>query len=188
MNIDLSRLQIPELIVMAIAGVLLLLLGYRIKKVAFFILWFILGYNLMSLFMPNLNSAVPAIAESELWQILLPISGGLLLALLGFSIEKLCVGLAVFALTLMITIQYFGTDIPTIAVGAVIGIILGGLAVNLMKPAIIIATSLIGSYAITMIILTLANGNINTTIFYFPMLIGIAAIGAVVQFSSTKNI
>ena len=188
MDIDLSRLQTPELIVMAIVGVLLLLFGYRIKKTAFFILWFIIGYNLTSLFMPNLRELVPAIAENDLWQILLPIAGGLLLALLGFSIEKLCVGLAVFALTIMITIQYFGTDIPTIAVGAIIGIILGGLAVNLMKPAIIIATSLVGSYAITMVILTLASGNINSAIFYFPMLIGIAAVGVVTQFSSTKHI
>lgn len=92
-----------------------------------------------------------------------------------------------FALTIMITIQYFGTDIPTIAVGAIIGIILGGLAVNLMKPAIIIATSLVGSYAVTMVILSLATG-LNFQVFYFPMIIILAAIGAVVQFSSTKNI
>ncbi len=186
MNIDLSRLQIPELVVMAIAGVLLLLMGYRIKKVAFFIIWFVVGYNLMSLFMPNLNQLVPAIAENNLWQILLPIAGGLLLALLGFSIEKLCVGMMVFGLSIMVTVQYFGTDVQTIAIGAAIGVILGALAVMLMKPAVIIASSLAGAYALTMLILTLADG-IDAGVFYFPMLIGFTIVGSVTQFLTTKH-
>ena len=187
MDIDLSRLQLPELIVMAIVGVLLLFIGYRIKKAAFFIVWFILGYNLMSLFLPNINEWVPAIAENNLWQILLPIAGGLLLALLGFTIEKLCVGGIVFGLVLMITVQYFGTDWQTLAVGGVIGIIAGGLAVTLMKPAVIVATAAAGSYALTMAILTWATG-IDATVFYFPILIGLAAVGTVTQFMTTKGL
>lgn len=186
MDIDLSRLQTPELIVMVIVGVLLLFMGYRIKKVAFFIIWFVVGYNLVSLFMPNLRELVPAINESDLWSILLPVAGGLLLALLGFSIEKLCVGLMVFGLTMMVTIQYFGTDWQTLAIGAVVGLILGGLAVTLMKPAVIIASSLAGAYALTMAILTWASG-LDAGALYFPMLIGFTAVGSVAQFMTTKH-
>ena len=75
---------------MTAAGLALMFFGYRIKKVAFFIIWFILEYNLMVFLMPTLNNMVPDMATNNLYQILLPIAGGLLLALLGFSIEKLC--------------------------------------------------------------------------------------------------
>lgn len=187
MDIDLSRLQLPELVVMAIVGVLLLFLGYRIKKVAFFIIWFILGYSLIDAIMPNINEWVPAIAENNLWQILLPIAGGLLLALLGFTIEKLCVGGIVFGLSIMVTVEYFGTAVPTIAIGAVVGVILGALAVTLMKPAIILATAIAGSYAMTLALLAWFP-EISREIFYFPMLGGFAAIGAVTQFMTTKHL
>ena len=83
-----NNFGLPELLIMAGLGLAVLLFGYRIKKIAFFIIWFILGYNLMMFLMPVINGAVPQIADSQLYQVLLPIGGGLLLALLGFSIEK----------------------------------------------------------------------------------------------------
>ena len=184
---NLGRFGIPEAIIMLVAGLLLLFLGYRIKKVAFFIIWFILGFNLMGFLMPIINNAVPDISSNQLYQILLPIAGGLLLALLGFSIEKICVAGICFALVMMITIQYFGTEIPTLAIGAVVGVVLAALAVTLMKPATILATSFAGGYALTMGLLEL-NLGIAPEIFYWPILLGSALIGAIVQFSSTKHI
>lgn len=171
---------------MVIIGVLLLFLGYRIKKVAFFIIWFLLGYSLVDTIMPYLNGWVPAIADNNLWQILLPIAGGLLLALLGFTIEKLCVGGIVFGLSIMVAVEYFGTEIPVIAVGAVVGIILGALAVTLMKPAIIIATAVAGAYTLTVALLTWFP-EIKGEVFYFPMLVGFATIGGLTQFFTTKH-
>ena len=187
-NIDLSRIQIPEIILMTIVGVLLLFLGYRIKKFGFFIIWFLIGFNLMGILMPTINKVAPeAVVTSELWQNLLPIAGGLLLAMLGFTIEKICVGGIVFGLTLMITSQYFGTDIQTLAIGGIIGIVLAGAAVMLMKPAIIIASSLMGGYVLTLAIFMWFTG-IDRTVFYFPLLIGISAIGSVTQFITTRRI
>ena len=187
-NIDLSRIQIPEIILMTIVGVLLLFLGYRIKKFGFFIIWFLIGFNLMGILMPTINKVAPeAVVTSELWQNLLPIAGGLLLAMLGFTIEKICVGGIVFGLTLMITSQYFGTDIQTLAIGGIIGIVLAGAAVMLMKPAIIIASSLMGGYVLTLAIFMWFTG-IDRTVFYFPLLIGISAIGIVTQFITTRRI
>ena len=187
MNIDLSRLQLPELIVMAVLGVALILFGYRIKKIAFFVIWFLLGFNLVSMLMPQLTAIAqqPAL-ESELWQNLLPVAGGLLLALLGFSIEKICIGGIAFALILMITVQYFGTEIQTLAIGGIIGVIAAGAAVMLMKPAIIIATSLAGAYAVTMAILVWSG--LNATVYYFPFLIGLTIVGTVIQLMTTKHI
>ena len=145
MNLDFSSFDTPEMIIMAAAGLALIFFGYRIKKIAFFIVWFILGYSLMGYLMPIINNAFPDIVGNDLWQMLLPVAGGLLAALMGFTVEKLCVGGIVFGLTLAITAQYFGTEMQTMSIGGVVGVVLAGAAVMLIKPAIILATSLAGS-------------------------------------------
>lgn len=184
---NLDKLGIPEAIIMMGLGAVVLLFGYRIKKIAFFIIWFLLGFNLMMWLLPTINNLVPEIAASDLYQTLLPIAGGLLLALLGFSIEKLCVGGICFVLSMLIAIQYFGTDIQTMAIGGIIGVLVAGLAVMVMKPATIIATAVAGAYALTLAIMKL-NADIDFEAFYWPMIFGIAAVGAVFQFITTKRI
>lgn len=142
----------------------------------------------MRILRPAINSVAPeAVVASELWQNLLPIAGGLLLAMLGFTIEKICVGGMVFGLTLMITSQYFGTDIQTLVIGGIIGVILAGAAVMLMKPAIIIASSLMGGYVLTLAIFIWFTG-LDRAAYYFPLLIGISVVGIVTQFLTTKRI
>ena len=182
-----KQMAVYEIILLIAIGLAVLLFGYRIKKVAFFIIWFLLGFNLMMILMPFLNQMVPQIAGNDLWQNLLPIAGGLLLALLGFSIEKICVAGICFALVMMITANYFGTDLATLAVGAIIGVVAAAAAVNLMKPAIIIATAIAGSYALTLSILTIFP-QVPWGIAYFPLLAGIAFLGAVFQFATTKHV
>ena len=189
MEVDLSNfseLNQVELAIMAVIGALLLFAGYRVKKVAFFIIWFILGFTLMGYLMPTINTWAPEIAANDLWQNLLPLVGGLLLALLGFTIEKLCVGGIAFGLTLAVTAQYFGTEVQTLVIGGVIGVIAAGAAVVLMKPAIIVLTSVAGAYALTVGILTWFPA-ISAAVFYFPILAGLALIGIVVQFLTTKH-
>ena len=184
---NLDKLGIPEAVIMLGLGLVVLLFGYRIKKIAFFIIWFLLGFNLVLWLLPTINDLVPEIAASELYQTLLPIGGGVLLALLGFSIEKLCVGGICFVLTMLITIQYFGTEMQTLAIGGVIGVLAAGLAVMVMKPATIIATAVAGAYALTLAIMKL-NTDIDFEAFYWPMIGGIAAAGAVFQFLTTKRV
>lgn len=176
-----------ELIIMAGLGLAVMLFGYRLKRLAFFVIWFLIGYNLMMFIMPVINGAVPQIATSELYQILLPIAGGLLLALLGFSIEKVCLAGICFFLVMMITIHYFGTDIPTLAIGAIIGVVAGAAAVTLMKPAIIIATAFAGSYALTVALLNIFPV-LNEQILYFPLIGAFALLGAIFQFATTKHL
>ena len=187
MNLELAKLNTAELIALTIAGVLLLFAGYRIKKIAFFIMWFILGFMLMTQIMPFINEWVPEIATSDLWQNLLPLAGGLLLALLGFTIEKICLAGLTFGLTMVITINYFGTDPMTLGIGAVVGVILGAIAVRMMKPAIIIASALAGAYVVTIALLAWVPA-IDGAIFYFPMLAVFTAVGALVQFKTAKGI
>lgn len=176
-----------ELLIMAALGLALMLFGYRVKKLAFFIIWFLIGYNLMMFLMPVINNMVPQIAGSELYQILPPIAGGLLLALLGFSIEKVCLAGICFFLVMMITVQYFGTSIPTLAVGAIIGVVAGAAATTLMKPAIIIATALAGAYALTVALLNIFPV-LDEQILYFPLIGAFALLGTIFQFATTKKV
>ena len=183
-----KSLEIYQLIIFIALGLAVLLFGYRIKKAAFFIVWFLLGLNLMQWLMPTINNMVPQIVDNAIYQNLLPIAGGLLLALLGFSIEKLCVGGICFVLVMLATIQYFGTDMQTLAIGAIVGVIAAGAAVALMKPAIIVATAAAGSYALTLAIFAFFAESLSFGTFYWPILLGIAAIGAVFQFLTTKHV
>lgn len=181
------KLQLYELVIFIAIGLAVLFFGYRIKKIAFFIIWFLLGLNLMLWLMPTINDLVPEIASSELYQNLLPIGGGLILAMLGFTIEKICVGGICFALVMLATIQYFGTEFMTLAIGGVVAILAAGFAVAMMKPATIVATAAAGAYALALTIFAFFP-NLNFEIWYWPVLIGIAAIGALFQFKTTKRI
>ena len=181
------NLEAYELLIFIAAGLAILFFGYRIKKTAFFIIWFLLGYNLATFLLPTITNLLPEVASTDLYQMLIPIAGGLLLALLGFSIEKLCIGGIAFALTMVIAVRYFGSDMQTLAVGAVVGIIAAGAAVALMKPAIIVATAAGGAYALTLVILALAT-NLPFATYYWPLIVGITAIGSVFQFLTTKHV
>lgn len=185
-DLDLSHYEQWQMWAVGGAGLLLLFLGYKIKKIAFFIVWFLLGYILTGYLMPIVNGAVAEIANSDLWQNLLPIAGGLLLALMGFMVEKVCIGGAVFGLSLMMTAQYFGTEIQTMAIGGVVGVVLAGFAVMMLKPATIIATSVAGGYALTLAILALAP-DLDKEMLFWPMILGFSALGSFVQFLTTRH-
>ena len=184
MNLDVTGLNNAELIVLFVVGILLLFAGYRIKKIAFFIIWFILGFMLTRQALPFINDLVPQIATSSIWQNLLPFAGGLLLALLGFTIEKICVAGITFGLVMAVAIQYFGTDPLTLGISAVVGVILGAIAVRMMCPAIIFASSLAGSYVITVGLLAWITA-IDGQIFYFPMLISLTILGSIAQLKTS---
>ena len=183
-----QSLETYQLIIFIAIGLAVLFFGYRIKKIAFFVIWFLLGFNLAIWLMPTVNQMVPQIAGDAIYQNLLPIAGGVILAMLGFSIEKLCVGGICFVLVMLATIQYFGTDMQTLAIGGVVGIIAAGAAVALMKPAIIVATAAAGSYALTLAIFAFFSASLDFNTFYWPVLIGIAAVGAIFQFITPKRV
>ena len=184
--IDLSHYEQWQMWLVGGAGLLLMFVGYKIKKIAFFVIWFLLGYIATGYLMPIINDQVAVIADSEVWQGLLPIAGGLLLGLMGFMVEKVCLGGICFGLTLLITAQYFGTEMQPMAIGAVIGAIFGGISVMLMKPATIIATAVAGGYALTLAVLTIGYGLDVDTLFW-PLLISFSAIGMISQFIMARR-
>ena len=184
--LDLGHYEEWQMWLVGASGLALMFLGYKIKKIAFFVVWFLLGYILTGYMMPIINGAVADIANSELWQNLLPIAVGLLLGLMGFSVEKICLGGACMGLALLITAQYFGTDIQTMVIGGIVGAVLAGFAVMMMKPAAILATSIAGAYALTLAILKIVPDLDGETL-YWPMILGFGALGAVVQFLTTRH-
>lgn len=175
-----------QLLILTGLSVALLLFGYRIKKIAFFIAWFILGYTGVSYIMPQIMQWLPEVASTQLYQILIPIAGGLLLALLGFSIEKFCVSMIIFALTMLVAVQYFGSDVQTLAIAGVVGAVLGGASSLIIKPACIIATSGVGGYALTLALLALFV-DIDRSLFYWPMIIGFSCVGSLFQLMTTRK-
>ena len=88
---------------------------------------------------------------------------------------------------MLITVQYFGTEIQVLAIGGVVAVLVAGAAVMLMKPATIIATAVAGAYALTIATLALFP-DISKETYYFIILGGAAAIGAVFQFLTTKHV
>lgn len=166
----------------------MLLFGFRLKRIAFFVIWFLIGYVLMNDYIMNfINSNVPEIANNGIYQFLLPVGGGVIMAMLGFTIEKLCVSLITFAMVMLVTVNYFGTDMLVLAIGAVAGVILGAFAVRMIKPATILATSGIGAYALALVVFELFK-DLNYDIFYFPIFIGIMLVGTFFQFGTCKRI
>ena len=185
-DLDLSHYEQWQMWIVGGVGLALMLMGYKIKKIAFFIAWFLLGYILTGYLVPTINSVLPDIANNAFWQNLIPILGGLLLALMGFTIEKICLAGICFGLSMMIAVQYFGTEVQVLAIGGIVGVILGGLAVTMMKPATIIATATVGAYALTLAILALLP-EMNRGIWFWPMILGFALLGTIIQFVSFKH-
>ena len=175
-----------EVILAFLLGIFVSLFGYRLKKSVFFIAWFLVGYIITNSLMPTINTAFLDIANSNLWQILLPLAGGLLLSLLGFMIEKMCVALLCLAATIMFATNQFGWSTDVVTISGVIGVVLAGLATMLMKPATIIVTSAAGALVITNAIFTLVTDLARDT-YYWPILIGIAVISIIFQFINTKS-
>ena len=56
----------------------------------------------------------------------------------------------------------------------------------MIKPAIILATAIAGGWALTIALLEIFP-DIDAKVFYFPMLLGLAILGAIFQFSTTKH-
>ncbi|MBQ3441418.1 hypothetical protein IJG27_03890 [Candidatus Saccharibacteria bacterium] len=186
-RLDLSHYEVWQMWLIGAIGLALIFVGYKIKRVAFFIIWFLLGYIGTGYLMPIINSNLPDIAGSDFWQGLLPILGGLILGLMGFMVEKVCIAGIVFGLTILMTAQYFGTEIQTMAIGGIIGVVLAGFATMMMKPATIVATAVAGAYALTLAIIAIGSSNLNGDELFWPMIIGFSALGSVVQFISCRH-
>lgn len=155
--------------------------GYRLKRIAFAILWFIAGYLIS-------KSLLPHVTTSETLLAVLPIGGGLILSLIGLSIERFCVFISAAVTAFMIAIENLGgyTSWANVFIAIAIAVVVGCIAVWLMKPAIIAITSLAGAHVISLALLSLFSIAHNP--WYLIFLVVIAGFGAAHQFATTKNL
>ncbi len=183
-SLDLHAIPL-ELIVTLLIGLGLCFFGYRLKKVAFAIIWFIIGYYAVKLYFPN-------IVEDPFWQTILQIAAGALLSLIGLSIEKLAVSATAFIVVTSFVLQHFGPandwTLPAIAIA--LGVVAGAVAVWLMKPAIIVYTAFCGANLLaTSIVNFMPAETISQVPYITYILLGaIAAGGMIYQFKNTKHI
>ena len=126
-----------ELVALGI-GVFLCLFGYRLKKIAMTVIWFVIGFFLVSLF-------VDKIIDDQIWQLILCGVGGLVLSMFGLTIEKFAIFVTVGATFALTILQSFGppTDWVLPAISIAIGVTAGAFATWLMKPMLILATALV---------------------------------------------
>lgn len=166
-------------------GVILAFGGYRLKRIAMSIIWFVIGYSVVQTYAPNL------IAD-PFWQFVLQIAAGALLSLVGLSIEKLAVSLTAGVVVFWFALNHFGPatswTLPAIAIAA--GTVAGMIAVWMMKPAIIIFTAIEGANLIASNIITLLPSNITAAVpqLFMILFFIIFAVAASWQWHSCKNI
>lgn len=169
-----------EAAIAIIAGVFLCLFGYRIKKIAFVLIWFAIGYYLMSQVAPNLTS-------DPVWQQILPIATGLILGILGFSIEKVCIfAVTTFSVATTIIDAFQFNEVLPIAAAIAIGAVCGFIAIAIIKPAGIISTSLSGGKFIAKYVV--ASTSIPHEPWFLIILAVCTGVGILFQFKTCRHI
>ena len=174
-------MHIPVGIVSILIGVFLLLFGYRLKKVAMTIIWFILGYYIVGLF-------VNKIVADEIWQIILCCAGGLVVSMFSMTIEKLAIFITVASSFAIFVMDAFGPAenwiLPAIAIA--VGVVAGVIATWFIKPLFIVATAVAGARLIASNGLPLLGSEASK--YYLLVFAVLAIFGAVFQWRNCKNI
>ena len=174
-------MEIPTGIIGLVIGLFLLFFGYRLKKIAITIIWFLIGFWLVSLF-------VDKIVADQMWQLILCGVGGLVLGMFGMTLEKIAVFASVAFAFFMSSMNTFGpaTDWTLPAICVTIGVVAGVIAVWFIKPMVIIATSVQGAQ------LVLTNAflllNIAQPEWYLALYIITILVGGFFQWNNCKNI
>ena len=169
-----------------ILGLIICFFGYKLKKLAFAIAWFLIGYTLCARFAPDLvHNLMPQLESPDLWITVLPIAVGLLLSLMGLSVERLCVGTLTFVVVVAIMLQQFGFSWPLLGVACIIGVVAGCVAVSMMKPAVIVITAFAGAQSVAAGLISAITAIPAAA--YLPILIVLAVCGTLYQFRANKG-
>ena len=177
---------IPEAIITIALALIVCFFGYKLKKIALFIIWFIIGYHL--------GKMIPASAvnNDQLWLTVLPLATGLLASMLSLSIERLCVALLAGAIGFFVTMNLiFGEAyvfMPNVVIAIAVAVVLGCLSAGLIKPMSIIITAIGGAYyAATSAVAAFPALVIASLPMALILTCVLATLGIVFQFSSNKG-
>ena len=166
-----------------IAGLLLLLLGYKLKKIALTVVGVVLGaaggaYLAESFFAPG--SAA---------YILLPIICGLAGAILAFVLYRIALYLLGFAVGgtvgIYLSMRWIEQPVWGIVIAVVLALIIGSVALAVEKPIIILGTAFLG-YILVRLGLYLLIGVDDSLVLEIGCLV-LLVIGAAVQFVTNRE-
>lgn len=181
---QIANIFVPGAIISIILGLLVCFFGYKIKKIAFFIVGFIIGYNL------GLKVPSEWYAGNDIITMILPFLTGLLLSLVALTAEKICVSLIVGVFVFFAAINFQGGAFTpqTIIIAAIAAAIAGCIAGFLVKPASIIATAIIGAYYVGINTVGLGIPYVTYTPFFYIITCVLAVLGMLYQFKKNKGL
>lgn len=132
--------QVMSLIIL-IAGVLLCFFGFKIQKMLITIAWFLIGYNLVG----YINGLVNIISDGTIL-VIACIVVGLLLAGVGYKLEKIALFIAVAYLAFTSIGSYIPIEDARIAllIQGAAALVIGALSTLFIKPILIGVSSIAG--------------------------------------------
>lgn len=163
-------------IFLIVVGLLLALFGYKIQKITLSLVCFLLGYSLANLVTPNFITDNTII-------IVINIIVGILVSGLGIKLEKLAIGASVAYLVYISLSSYTGI-LPfdmTPAIQAAIALAGGIAAMLLIKPVLIIVTSIGG---VSILLNGLATYITIPSNLYLIVLLVVILLCALIQFKT----
>lgn len=158
-------------VIYLIAGLLLILSGFKIQKLVLTITWFFIGYNLAHKIGANFIGADNIL-------LLVSVVAGFILASIGFSLEKAAIAITVAYITYKVVGPYLtGMDKNVLLITRVgLSLIVGILSLLFVRPILIITTTILGSELITVgakTLITMSNP-VPIIIFIVALLIGLS--------------
>lgn len=181
---QIANIFVPGAIISIILGLLVCFFGYKIKKLAFFIIGFIIGYNL------GLKIPPEWYVGNDLITMILPFLIGLLLSLVALTAEKICISLIVGVFVFFAAINFQGGvfTAQSIIIAAIAAAIAGCIAGFIVKPASIIATAVIGAYYVGINAIGLEALNLSYVPFFYIITCVLAVLGMLYQFKRNKGL
>ena len=154
-----------ENIIKIVLGIVLLLYGFKFKKITLALLWFAICYQLVTQYGPNF------ISDNTLL-LVLAIGLGFVGAAFSITLEKIAISIVAFLIGFY-AIYNVGTSIFYIIGGIVLGLILAFLARKFLKIIIIIITSYMGAVLISPLIISYLTAMNSNTLIILATVVGI---------------
>lgn len=159
-----------------IGGIILCLFGFKLQKVLICLSWAAIGFLL--------GKAAFGTFAGETGALIAGLVVAILLGFIGFKLYKVGIFVLCFILSFMIIYNLFDNEVIRMIAALAGGGLIGFVALQFIKPALIIMTSFSAGS-------TIAEASLNyfhiSTVIYWIILIIVAVIGIYFQFKTTEN-
>ena len=171
---------VPQNIIVLVLGVLLLLFGYRLKRIAMVVIGFVVGWSIAAHFAPNM-------VADPFWQFIIKLAAGALLGIMATTIERL----AIFGIVALAVGSSFYDAVAIAEPGAhigiaiAVGVVAGVISVWAIKPMFIIASALKGAQMLSSLAALVFN---IAAPWPLIILVALAAVGIGFQWKDCKSL